>query len=92
MQTATVEVQNLEKSGKQTIRLLLDTGSQRSYITEELADNNVPIVATIRLLRSLDKTQFIFWNNRSNSTMEKKQKQKQSIIQGISRRSTRQVL
>ena len=60
MQTATVEVQNLEKSGKQTIRLLLDTGSQRSYITEELADNNVPIVATIRLLRSLDKTQFIF--------------------------------
>ncbi|KAK2559409.1 hypothetical protein P5673_018033 [Acropora cervicornis] len=38
MQTATVEVENLEKSGKQTIRLLLDTGSQRSYITEQLAD------------------------------------------------------
>ena len=38
MQTATVEVENLEKSGKQTIRLLLDTGSQRSYVTEQLAD------------------------------------------------------
>ena len=38
MQTATVEVENLEKSGKQTIRLLLDTGSQRSYITEQLAN------------------------------------------------------
>ncbi|XP_068735663.1 uncharacterized protein [Montipora capricornis] len=38
MQTATVEVENLEKSGKQTIRLLLDTGRQRSYITEQLAD------------------------------------------------------
>ena len=38
MQTATVEVENLEISGKQTIRLLLDTGSQRSYITEQLAD------------------------------------------------------
>ncbi|XP_029206831.2 uncharacterized protein LOC114970535 [Acropora millepora] len=38
MQTATVEVENLEKSGKQTIRFLLDTGSQTSYVTEQLAD------------------------------------------------------
>ncbi|XP_068758452.1 uncharacterized protein [Montipora capricornis] len=38
MQTATVEVENLEKSGKHTIRLLLDTGSQRLYITKQLAD------------------------------------------------------
>ena len=38
MQTATAEVQDLNKSRKQTIRLLLDTGSQRTYITENLAN------------------------------------------------------
>ena len=37
MQTATAEVQDLNKSRTQTIRLLLDTGSQRTYITENLA-------------------------------------------------------
>ena len=37
MQTATAKVQDLNKSRKQTIRLLLDTGSQRTYITEDLA-------------------------------------------------------
>ena len=37
MQTATVEVENLQKSRKVTTRLLLDTGSQRTYITNELA-------------------------------------------------------
>lgn len=38
MQTATVEVKNLQKSRKETTRLLLDTGSQRTYITKELAE------------------------------------------------------
>lgn len=38
MQTATVEVENLQKSRKVTTRLLLDTGSQRTYITNELAE------------------------------------------------------
>ena len=38
MQTATAEVENLEKSIRQAIRLLLDTGSQRTYITEQLAE------------------------------------------------------
>ena len=38
MQTATAEVENLEKSRRQAIRLLLDTGSQRTYITEQLAE------------------------------------------------------
>ena len=38
MQTATAEVEDLQKSRKQTTRLLLDTGSQRSYITEQLAE------------------------------------------------------
>ena len=38
MQTATAEVDNLEKSRRQAIRLLLDTGSQRIYITEQLAE------------------------------------------------------
>ena len=37
MQTATAEVQDLSKSRKQTIRLLLDTGSQITYIIEDLA-------------------------------------------------------
>ena len=38
MQTATAEVENLEKSRRQAIGLLLDTGSQRTYITEQLAE------------------------------------------------------
>jgi len=37
MQTATAEVQDLNKSRKQTNRLFLDTGSQRTYINEDLA-------------------------------------------------------
>ena len=37
VQTATVEVENLQKSRRVTTRLLLDTGSQRTYITNELA-------------------------------------------------------
>jgi len=36
MQTATAEVQDLNKSRKQIIRLLQNTGSQRTYITEDL--------------------------------------------------------
>ena len=36
-QTATSEVQGLNKPRKKIIRLLLDTGSQRTYITEDLA-------------------------------------------------------
>ena len=38
MQTATVEGENLQKSRRMTTRLLLDTGSQRTYITNELAE------------------------------------------------------
>ena len=38
MQTATAEVEDLQKSRKETVRLLLDTGSQRTYITEQLAE------------------------------------------------------
>ena len=38
MQTATVEVENLQKSRQVTTRLLLDPGSQRTYITNELAE------------------------------------------------------
>ena len=38
MQTATAEVDDLQKSRKHTIRLLLDTGGQRSYIAEQLAE------------------------------------------------------
>ena len=37
-QTATVEVENLKKSRRMTARLLLDTGIQRTYITNELAE------------------------------------------------------
>ena len=38
MQTATAEVEDLQKSRKETVRVLLDTGSQRTYITEQLAE------------------------------------------------------
>lgn len=40
MQTATAEVEDLQKLRKETImiRLLLNTGSQRTYITEQLAE------------------------------------------------------
>ena len=44
MQTATVEVENLEKSRKVITKLLLDTGSQKTYITNELAEKpHLPI-------------------------------------------------
>ena len=47
MQTATVEVENLQKSRKVTTRLLLDTGSQRTYITNELAEKlQLPITGS----------------------------------------------
>ena len=47
MQTATVEVENLQKSRKVTTRLLLDTGSQRTYITNELAEKlHLPITGS----------------------------------------------
>lgn len=47
MQTATVEVENLQKSKKVTTRLLLDTGSQRTYITNELAEKlRLPITGS----------------------------------------------
>jgi len=36
MQIATIEVDDLEKSRKVTTRLLLDTGSQKTYITKQL--------------------------------------------------------
>ena len=38
MQTAQVEVVNSETSAKTQIRLLLDSGSQRTYVSEKLAD------------------------------------------------------
>jgi len=38
MQTATVEVEHLQKSRRATTRLLLDTGNQRTYITNKLAE------------------------------------------------------
>ena len=41
MQMATIEVENLRKSRKVTTRLLLDTGSQRTYITNELVENSI---------------------------------------------------
>lgn len=34
MQTATAEEKDLNKSRKETIRLLLDTGSQRTYVND----------------------------------------------------------
>lgn len=37
MQTATTEVEDLNKTNKQTVRILLDTGNHTTYITEELA-------------------------------------------------------
>ncbi|XP_060575739.1 uncharacterized protein LOC132733143 [Ruditapes philippinarum] len=39
MQTATTEVNNPNGNGAQNIRVLLDCGSQRTYITQKLADN-----------------------------------------------------
>jgi len=38
MQTAKAEIQNPTNANTQPIRLLLDTGSQRTYITENLAE------------------------------------------------------
>ena len=47
MQTSTVEVEDLRKSRKVTTRLLLDTGSQRTYITNELAEKlQLPITGS----------------------------------------------
>ena len=47
MQTATVEVEHLQKSRKITTRLLLDRGSQRTYITNGLAENlHLPITGS----------------------------------------------
>lgn len=47
MQTATVEVENLQKSRQVTTRLLLDPGSQRTYITNELAEKlQLPITGS----------------------------------------------
>ena len=37
MQTATTEVEDLNKTNKQTVRILLDTGNHTTYITEQLA-------------------------------------------------------
>ena len=37
MQTATSEVKNPRNNTNQNIRMLLDTGSQKTYITENLA-------------------------------------------------------
>ena len=46
-QTATVEVENLKKSRRMTARLLLDTGIQRTYITNELAEKlQLPITGS----------------------------------------------
>ena len=46
-QTASIEVQNLQKSRTVTTRLLLDTGSQRTYITNELAEKlQLPITGS----------------------------------------------
>ena len=50
MQTATVEVENLQKSRKVITKLLLDTGSQKTYITNELAENpQLPIKGSEKL-------------------------------------------
>ena len=38
MQTATKEVKNPDNTRSETIRLLLDSGSQRTHITENLAE------------------------------------------------------
>ena len=38
MQTASVMVRNVDESSSSTIRLILDSGSQRTYITKGLAD------------------------------------------------------
>ena len=47
MQTATVEVENWQKSRKVTSRLLLDTGILRTYIINELADKlQLPITGS----------------------------------------------
>ena len=47
MQTATVEVENLQRSRKVTTRLLLDTDSQRTYITNKLGEKfQLPITGS----------------------------------------------
>jgi len=47
MQTATVEVERLQKSRRVIIRLLLDTGSRRTQITNELAEKpQLPITGS----------------------------------------------
>ena len=47
MQTATVEVENLQKSRRVTTRLLPDTSSQRTYFTNELAEKlQLPITGS----------------------------------------------
>ena len=47
MQTTTVEVENLQRSRQVTTRLLLDTGSQRTFITNELAEKlQLPITGS----------------------------------------------
>ncbi|MCG8034488.1 MAG: DUF1759 domain-containing protein [Candidatus Thiodiazotropha taylori] len=38
MQTATTEIRNPKNANCETVRLLLDSGSQRTYITEKLAE------------------------------------------------------
>ena len=38
MQTVTTEIEDLQNSRKQTKKIDLDTGSQRTYITENLAE------------------------------------------------------
>jgi len=38
MQTATVTVRNRKQSSSTSVRLILDSGSQRPYITEKLAN------------------------------------------------------
>ena len=37
MQTATTTVKNIQGSSSRPIRLILDSGSQRTYVTERLA-------------------------------------------------------
>ena len=50
MQTATVVVKNFQGDTSEKIRLILDSGSQRSYITESVAKGlKLPLDSTERL-------------------------------------------
>ena len=58
LQTATSVVSNTNNSEKLTTNLIVDSGSQRSYISSELRQKlNLPKIRTERLLKKLLETQ-----------------------------------